>query len=191
MNRTRSAAKVLLAALSVGLAACAASESSRVNKQTSGQESHNQARDIAHATRHDVLAMLDAFHAAAARADGAAYFSLYAPEAVFIGTDAGERWTMEEFKAYAEPYFSKGKGWTYVPRAGSRHVTPVSGTDGRIAFFKELLDNDKYGTCRGTGVARVEGGAWRIVQYHLTFPVPNDLAERITGEIKAWERGTR
>ena len=39
--------------------------------------------------------------------------ALYAPDAVFIGTDAGERWTIDEFEAYAEPHFSAGRGWTY------------------------------------------------------------------------------
>lgn len=139
----------------------------------------------------DVLAALDALHAAAARADGAAYFALFAPEAVFIGTDAAERWTLAEFRAYAEPYFAQGKGWTYIPRSGTRHVALVPGAPGRVAFFEELLDNEKYGTCRGTGVARLDGGAWRVCQYHLTFPIPNDLAAKVTGEIKAFERGER
>lgn len=140
------------------------------------------------AAEREVLAVLDALHAAASRADGAAYFVLYAPEAVFIGTDAGERWTKPEIQAYAEPYFSQGKGWTYVPRAGSRFVTVVPGTHGTVAFFEELLDNSKYGTCRGTGVVRKIDGLWRVSQYHLTFPVPNDMAERVTGEIKVFER---
>jgi ketosteroid isomerase-like protein len=135
----------------------------------------------------EVLELLDQLHAAAARADGEGYFALYAPEAVFIGTDAGERWTKEEFRAYAEPYFSQGKGWVHVPRAGARHVTVVPGACGEIAFFEELLDSAKYGTCRGTGVVRKERGRWLVSQYHLTFPVPNEMAERVTGEIRAWE----
>ena len=139
----------------------------------------------------DILAVLDQLHAAASRADGPAYFALYAPEAVFIGTDAGERWTLDEFRAYCEPYFSQGKGWTYTPRPGSRHVTVLPETQGRAAFFEELLDNAKYGTCRGTGVVRKIDGKWRVSQYHLTFPTPNDLAEKFTGEIKAFERGGR
>lgn len=136
----------------------------------------------------DILAVLDQLHAAASRADGPAYFALYAPEAVFIGTDAGERWTKEEFQAYAEPYFSQGKGWTYTPRPGTRHVAVLPETQGRVAFFEELLDNAKYGTCRGTGVVRRIDGKWRVCQYHLTFPVPNDMAEKVTAEIKVFER---
>ncbi len=143
------------------------------------------------AAQREVLALLDALHAAASKADGNAYFALYAPEAVFIGTDAGERWTKEEFRAYAAPYFSQGKGWTYVPRPGTRHVTLLPDTQGRVGFFEELLDSEKYGTCRGTGVVRMIGGEWKVCQYHLTFPVPNDMAQRVTGEIKAWERGVR
>lgn len=135
----------------------------------------------------EILAVLDQLHAAAAKADESAYFDLYAPEAVFIGTDAAERWNKQEFLAYAKPYFDRGKGWTYTPRPGSRHVTIVPETDGRVAFFEELLDNAKYGTCRGTGVVRKIDGHWRVCQYHLTFPVPNDLAERITAEIRAFE----
>src|SRR4051794_3526829 len=56
-------------------------------------------------------AVLDAFHAAAARADAKAYFDLFTPDGVFIGTDAGERWTVPQFKAYAAPVFARGKGW--------------------------------------------------------------------------------
>ena len=56
--------------------------------------------------------VLDAFHDAASKADGASYFSLFAEDAVFIGTDAAERWSVDEFKAFAEPYFSEGRGWS-------------------------------------------------------------------------------
>src|SRR5437868_6029502 len=68
----------------------------------------------------EITDTLDRFHQAASKADGQVYFDLFAPEGIFIGTDASERWTVEEFKKYASPHFSKGKGWTYVPR--DRHV---------------------------------------------------------------------
>jgi len=64
--------------------------------------------------------VLNSFHQAASDADGALYFSLFAEDAVFIGTDATERWSVEEFKTFAEPYFSKGRGWTYTKT--QRHV---------------------------------------------------------------------
>jgi hypothetical protein len=59
--------------------------------------------------------------------------------------------------------------------------------DGGVAWFDEALENEKYGTCRGTGVLRRIDGQWRIAQYHLTVPVPNDLLERVVKMIKADE----
>lgn len=130
---------------------------------------------------------LDALHAAAAAADGERYFALFAPDAVFIGTDATERWTLEQFRGYALPLFARGTGWVYRPR--ERHITLASLPCACIAWFDELLDSQSYGTSRGTGVlVRDDSGAWKIAQYALTFPIPNDMAEELTGRIRAYER---
>jgi ketosteroid isomerase-like protein len=136
--------------------------------------------------RKGVDATLDALHAAAARGDGPAYFALYAPGAVFIGTDAAERWTMAQFHAYADAGFAQRKGWAYVPR--ERHVDLAPVACACVAVFDELLDSKSYGTSRGTGVL-VKGadGAWKVSQYALTFPIPNDLADGFTDQIKAFE----
>lgn len=130
---------------------------------------------------------LDTLHAAAAAADGERYFGLFAPDAVFIGTDATERWTVEQFRGYALPLFARGTGWVYRPR--ERHITLTSLPCACIAWFDELLDSENYGTSRGTGVlVRDEGAAWKIAQYALTFTMPNDLAAELTGRIRAFER---
>jgi hypothetical protein len=138
---------------------------------------------IAHAASatEEVGELLDRFHKAASAARFDEYFGLFAPDGIFIGTDAEERWTLAEFKAYTKPYFDKGRGWTYVPVV--RHVN-VSG-DGRHASFDELLDNADLGRCRGTGVVRRVDGAWKIEQYHLTIPVPNALADEVVKRIRA------
>ena len=60
-----------------------------------------------------VAAVLDSWHAAAAAADEEKYFAAFTPDAVFFGTDATERWTRDEFRKYAHPYFAKGKAWTF------------------------------------------------------------------------------
>jgi ketosteroid isomerase-like protein len=117
-----------------------------------------------------IAAVLDGWHAAAARADGERYFACLSADAVFIGTDASERWTVPEFRAYAEPYFAQGRGWSY--RALERYV--ALGPDG-LAWFDERLASEKYGECRGSGVLRREGGTWKIVHYVLSFPVPNEV----------------
>lgn len=130
-----------------------------------------------------VLSVLDALHQHASKGDGEKYFELFTPNAVFIGTDATERWSLDQFKAYALPLFARGRSWTYKPRAAARNVELSD--DRSIAWFDELLDNDKYGLCRGTGVLRKIDGKWRITQYHLTVPIPNELLERVSAMVKA------
>jgi ketosteroid isomerase-like protein len=127
-----------------------------------------------------VARVLDTFHAAAARADEKSYFDLFAPEAVFLGTDATERWDRAAFQAFAHPYFAKGQGWTFKPR--DRHVD--LSTRGDIAWFDELLDSESYGECRGTGVLERIGERWLMRQYHLTIPMPNDLAKEFVARIR-------
>lgn len=129
---------------------------------------------------------LDAFHRAAAEADGATYFDLFTPDAHYRGTDVTEFWTLAEFRAYAEPYFNQGRGWTYVAR--DRHVSIVPGDCLCVAWFDEILDSESYGTSRGVGVMlRGEDGQWRIAYYALTFPIPNALARDMTARIRAAE----
>ena len=127
--------------------------------------------------------VLDTFHEAASDADGDLYFSLFADGAIFIGTDASERWSVDEFRSFAEPYFSEGRGWTYT--VTERHAYVAD--SGEAAWFDEMLRNEKYGTCRGTGVLVKSEEGWRIAQYHLTFPIPNDLSAEITARIKQFE----
>jgi len=129
--------------------------------------------------------MLDEFNRAAARADGEAYFASFTPNAVFVGTDASERWTLAEFRAFAEPYFSQGKGWTYTPT--SRTITFADIPCRCVAWFEENLVSASYGTTRGTGVVVKGPDGWRIGQYVLTIPIPNDIAKHVVADIKAHE----
>lgn len=130
--------------------------------------------------------LLDALHQAASEADGPTYFSLFTPDAAYRGTDVSELWTVAEFRAYAEPYFSQGRGWTYVPR--ERHIAIAPTECGCVAWFDEILDSASYGTSRGTGVVvRGDDGTWKIAYYALTFPIPNALARDMTGRIRAWQ----
>jgi hypothetical protein len=125
-------------------------------------------------------AVLDAWHLAAARADAESYFSLMAPGAVFLGTDATERWAKDEFRIWAEPYFKKGKAWTF--KAVKRHMT--YGKDGSTAWFDEDLDTPNLGPARGSGILVKQGGTWRIAQYNLSVPIPNPLMKQVKKEIE-------
>lgn len=127
-----------------------------------------------------VDAALDAFHAAASKADKPAYVGLMSRQFVFLGTDATERWERASFIEFLTPYFDSGKGWTYHPRA--RQV--VLGAEDRVTWFDELLDNEKLGECRGSGVLVIEDGAWKLAQYNLSIPIPNALAEEFAAKIR-------
>ena len=127
----------------------------------------------------DIGTVLDDFHAAAAEADEERYFGHFAPEGVFLGTDATERWPLAEFRKYAHPHFAKGEGWTYTAR--NRFVTFSPGGD--VAWFDEMLDNESYGELRGSGALRRIDGTWKITQYSLAFTVPNDAAKDVVERI--------
>ena len=124
--------------------------------------------------------VLDDWHAAASVADAERYFGHFASDGVFLGTDASERWTVPEFRTYADPYFSEGRGWTYVP--SERHVMFSSAGD--LAWFDEKLTSEKYDQLRGTGVLRRSGSDWKIVHYNMTFTVPNGIAAEVVSQIR-------
>lgn len=133
----------------------------------------------------DVARVLDALHDAAAKADEDRYFSLFAKDGIFLGTDDTERWTVDQFRAYAHPFFSQGKGWTYT--VAERFID--FSEDGRTAWFDERLDNAKWGRCRGSGVLVKRGNEWKIAQYNLLVPIPNDLLPEVAGRIKEFGVG--
>lgn len=131
-----------------------------------------------------VHAVLDALHDAASKADGPRYFALFDESAVFLGTDASERWSITKFREYAEARFATGKGWTY--RVKSRHVSISPAGD--AAWFDEMLMNDKYGECRGSGVLLLREGGWKVAQYNLLAPIPNDMLPEVARLIRAFDR---
>ena len=130
--------------------------------------------------KQNINTMLDGWHDAAAKADETRYFGAMAPEFIFLGTDATERWDVASFRTFAHPYFAKGTAWTFVPR--DRHV--ILSPAGDVAWFDEKLDSASYGECRGSGVVRRVGGTWKIAHYNLTIPIPNDLAKAVVAMIK-------
>ncbi len=54
----------------------------------------------------EIAKTLDAWHAAAAKPDEAAYFAFFTQDAVFLGTDPGERWPLDAFRKWAHPLLS-------------------------------------------------------------------------------------
>ncbi len=59
----------------------------------------------------------------------------------------------------------------------------------RSSKFDEVLDSESYGECRGSGVLRRIDGNWRIVQYNLTIPLPNEIAAEVVERIRTLQDG--
>jgi SnoaL-like protein len=134
-----------------------------------------------------IAGVLDAWHAAAAAADEDKYFSYFAPDAIFLGTDPGERWTRDEFRAWAHPYFAKGKAWSFKTTA--RWITFAP--DRTVAWFDEALATPNMGPCRGSGVLVATTNGWKIAQYNLSIPIPNALTDDVKKRIEKYEKGKK
>lgn len=118
--------------------------------------------------------VIDHWHEAAAQADFEKYFDLMSDDAVFIGTDATERWDKKAFQAYAKPHFEKGKAWTFVTLERNIMTDSLS----QIAWFDELLDTS-FKICRGSGVLKKIGEEWKIQHYVLSMTVPNEQSKSV------------
>ena len=117
--------------------------------------------------------LLNGLHQDAHEGNYETYFERYTSDAVFLGTDKTERWTIQEFKEYAKPAFADGHGWTYEV------VERNWEGSGDTRWFDEILFNEKYGHCRGTGVVELINGEWKIAHYSLTLLIPNDIAAEV------------
>ena len=131
-----------------------------------------------------INAILNDFHDAAAKADEKRYMGHLAEEAIFMGTDAEERWTKKEFQKYVHRFFSNGSGWTYVGR--DRLIKFNS--NGNVAWFSERLFNKKYGELRGSGVLSKVRGQWKIFQYNMVFVIPNQVAGDVVKRITRFKK---
>jgi hypothetical protein len=130
----------------------------------------------------EVAAVLDALNVASSSADSAAYFSLFTPDARFVGTDPSEHWTMAQFHDFADPYFARGRAWSFP--ATDRIITIAPIECRCIAWFEERLDSATYGPTRGSGVLRRTPDGWKIEQYVLSFAIPNDRSDAVVAAVK-------
>ncbi len=131
------------------------------------------AMSLADNQRAAIDALIDGLHQDAHEGNFQTYFDRYTPDAVFLGTDKSERWTIDQFKVYAEPAFEDGHGWTYSVKERNWEG------EGTTRWFDEVLLNEKLGHCRGTGVVEFIDGEWKIAHYALTMLVPNDIAAEV------------
>jgi len=117
---------------------------------------------------------LNQWHEAAAQADFKSYFELMTEDAVFIGTDATERWNKATFQTYAKPHFDNGKAWKLTSLKRTIYIDK----DGKIAWFDELLDTS-FKICRGSGVLVKTKDGWKVKHYVLSLTIPNELSKKV------------
>ncbi len=124
--------------------------------------------------KQEIAAMLDSFNVAAGKASYQAYFNFYTIDAIFIGTDATERWDKTQFMTWAKPYFDRGKAWNF--KALERHI--YLNAKGNLGWFDELLQTQMK-ICRGSGVVVKQGNNWKVQQYVLSMTIPNSKVDSI------------
>ena len=117
--------------------------------------------------------LMDDFHHAADQGDAQRYLSLFAEDAVFMGTDDWERWPVKEFTDYVHRHFKDGKGWSYEPV--QRYVQIAPGAE--VAWIDEIVESEKWGRFRGTAVILKQQSQWQIAHYSLSILVPNEVWE--------------
>lgn len=124
--------------------------------------------------KHDtaVNELVDAWHLAAAKADAEVFYGSMTADGIYIGTDASERWLRDELREWAAFAFERESAWDFKPRDRTVYFTDNQ----TYAWWEELLDT-WMGVCRGSGVAQLVDGAWKITHYHLSVTIPNEKIE--------------
>ncbi|MGB0776992.1 MAG: nuclear transport factor 2 family protein [Flavobacteriaceae bacterium] len=114
-------------------------------------------------------ALIDQWHVDVAESNFDGYFDRMGGSSFFIGTDANERWTKDQFMEFSKPYFDKESTWDF--KVIDRNL--VIDTDYPVVWFDEVLDT-WMGLCRGSGVLKYKQGSWYLEHYVLSLTVPND-----------------
>lgn len=161
MKHALKPAVIFIAALSFLFNACTSAKKDEVKVDTTVEEKK-------------IVAMLDSFNLAAAKANYKTYFDFYTEDAIFTGTDATERWDKKQFMIWAKPHFDKGKAWSFTSIERNIYFDKT----GDLAWFDELL-NTQMKICRGSGVVVKEGDSWKVKQYILSTTVPNDQLDSV------------
>ena len=95
----------------------------------------------------------------------------------------------KEFKAqwwWRAPEKRREKCYSVVNASNTRYSASTWGPQPISGMPDELLKNDAYGEFRGTGVLIFEENEWKISQYNLLLPIPNDYLQKYADEIKKY-----
>jgi len=120
--------------------------------------------------------LLNQWHIDVATFDYDAYFDKMSTDAIFVGTDASEVWTKQEFQDFSKPYFDKKQTWDFKPLTRNIYFQKNK----NMAWFDEVLDT-WMGVCRGSGVVIFDGTNWKIQHYVLSVAIPNESIKEVIG----------
>lgn len=118
--------------------------------------------------------LLNQWHKDVATFDFDAYFDKMTDDGVFVGTDASEVWSKEQFMAFSKPYFDQKQTWDFKPLQRNIYFDSKE----KIAWFDETLDT-WMGICRGSGVVIKTDEGWKIQHYVLSVTVPNEKIKEV------------
>ena len=96
---------------------------------------------------------------------------------------------MPEFAKYVEPLVEQAAGWAYEPLPDSRTINYFN--DNSLAVFDELMYQESLSsTFRGSGslLRDSSNGYWLLISYHLTIPIPNEIATEVCRVITKEEK---
>lgn len=96
----------------------------------------------------------------------------FASNSRFVGTDDTEVWSISKLTELLQS--SNGEGWE-MRLVSERNFIPVSLS---AVSFLEFVNHKQFGPMRGSGVViRDNSGEWRILDYILSFSVPNKVVD--------------
>ncbi len=123
-------------------------------------------------SKEELSDFINSWHKAAAEADSDVFFGCMAEDAIYIGTEAGERWLRDELKEWSKEYFKRESAWNFKPIVREIYFSDNE----NYVWFEERLDT-QMGVCHGSGVLELTPDGWKFKHYHLSVTVPNDKIE--------------
>jgi hypothetical protein len=132
------------------------------------------AQSTASDKKQEIQDFVNNWHHDAAIADAEKYFGAMADGAIYLGTDATERWTKNEFQQWSKKYFESKNTWDF--KTIDRNV--YFSADNNTAWWDEKLDT-WMGVCAGAGVATRTKEGWKISHYQLAIMIPNEKVNSV------------
>lgn len=118
--------------------------------------------------------LISNWHQDAANANLGGYMRLMDSSFVYVGTDASEKWTKDEFSTFCKPYFDQNKTWDFKSIDRTINIS----ADQNSAWFYEILQTH-MGTCRGSGILELKNKQWKLRQYVLSLAIPNEKMSEV------------